>query len=125
MVKILLGAIISVLSAFILYTIGIWSSRLQRKIKKWHVILLWLGLLCDAMGTILMMKLAKGELTLNFHSFTGVLGIILMLFNAGWATVVIKRGDENSRVNFQKFSILVWFIWLIPFISGGMIGMKK
>lgn len=51
--------------------------------------------------------------------------IILMLFHAIWATIVLIKKDEKARINFHKFSITVWLIWLVPFISGMIVGMSK
>jgi hypothetical protein len=30
---------------------------------------------------------------------------------------VLVRKDEKMIANFHKFSIAVWFIWLIPYLS--------
>jgi len=40
-----------------------------------------------------------------------------MLFHVIWATEVLVRKDETMIVNFHKFSIAVWFIWLILYFS--------
>ena len=121
----LIYAIISITSALIFYTIGVWSEKLQRELKKWHLFVFYLGLIFDTLGTTLMSKIAHGGFQFNFHGITGILAIILMLFHALWATVVLVKNDEKTKANFHKFSILVWVIWLIPFISGAILGMAK
>jgi uncharacterized repeat protein (TIGR03987 family) len=40
-----------------------------------------------------------------------------MFVHAIWATVVLVRKDEKMILNFHKFSVVVWFIWLIPYFS--------
>jgi uncharacterized repeat protein (TIGR03987 family) len=40
-----------------------------------------------------------------------------MCIHAVWATVVLIRKDEKMIANFHKFSLAVWFIWLIPYSS--------
>jgi uncharacterized repeat protein (TIGR03987 family) len=40
-----------------------------------------------------------------------------MLIHAVWATFVLVRKDEKAINNFHKFSVVVWFIWLIPYFS--------
>jgi uncharacterized repeat protein (TIGR03987 family) len=40
-----------------------------------------------------------------------------MFIHAVWALVVLLRKDEKAIVNFHKFSIVVWLIWLIPYFS--------
>ena len=119
----LFNAILSITSALVFYTIGVWSEKKQGSLKKWHLMVFYLGLVFDTLGTTLMSKLVSGGFQLNFHGITGLLAIILMLFHALWATVVLIRNDEKEKVSFHKFSIIVWTIWLIPFISGAIFGM--
>ncbi|WP_315108428.1 HsmA family protein [Clostridium intestinale] len=121
----LLYAIISITSALIFYTIGVWSEKIQGELKKWHLVVFWIGLCFDTLGTTLMSKLAGDGFQLNFHGITGLIAIVLMLFHALWATFVLVKNDVKAKVNFHKFSIIVWIIWLIPFISGMIVGMSK
>ncbi|WP_297424843.1 HsmA family protein [Clostridium sp.] len=121
----LIYAIVSITSAFIFYTIGVWSEKMQGKLKIWHLIIFYLGLFFDTLGTTIMSKIAAGGFQLNFHGITGLLAIFLMLFHALWATIVLIKNNENAKIKFHKFSILVWIIWLIPFISGAILGMAK
>ena len=58
-----------------------------------------------------------GGLTFDIHGLTGLLAILLMLVHAVWATVVLIRKNEKLTSSFHKFSILVWLIWLIPYLS--------
>ena len=62
---------------------------------------------------------------MNFHGLTGILAIALMLIHAIWAAVVLIKKNENMMSKFHKFSIVVWIIWLIPFISGAASHMGK
>jgi len=121
----LIYAIISISTALIFYTIGVWSEKIQAKLKTWHLILFYLGLIFDTFGTTLMSKLVKSGFELNFHGITGLLAICLMFFHALWATIVLIKNNEKDKANFHRFSIIVWIIWLIPFISGAIFGMTK
>lgn len=116
-------AIISMNLALLFYTIGVWSEKWQKTLKKWHLVVFWIGLVFDTTGTTIMSKIASGGLQLNFHGITGALAIILMLFHCMWATAVLIKNDETMKRKFHKFSILVWLIWLIPFISGAIFAM--
>jgi len=120
----LINAIISITLALIFYTIGVWSEKKQGELKKWHLLVFYLGLVFDTLGTTLMSKIVNSGFQLNFHGVTGLLAIILMLFHALWATIVLIKDDEKAKANFHKFSIIVWVIWLIPFISGAIFGMS-
>lgn len=121
----LIYAILSITSALIFYTIGVWSEKKQGELKKWHLAIFWIGLIFDTLGTTLMSKIANGGFQLNFHGITGLLAIVLMLFHALWATIVLVKNNEKVKANFHKFSISVWLIWLIPFVSGAIFGMNK
>jgi len=121
----LVYAIVSISLALVFYTVGVWSEKLQGTLKKWHLCLFWIGFVFDTLGTTLMGQLANDVLKLNFHSVTGVAAIVLMLIHAVWATIVLTKNDQKQKINFHKFSILVWFVWLIPYLSGMIIGMIK
>lgn len=102
--------------ALVFYSIGVWSERIQGRLRVWHTIFFWLGLVCDTLGTGLMFEMAGG-LTYDIHGLSGLFAIILMFIHAIWATIVLIRKDEKMILNFHKFSIFVWFIWLIPYFS--------
>lgn len=102
--------------ALVFYSIGVWSERFQGRLKTWHLVFFWLGLICDTWGTGLMIEMAGG-LTADIHGITGVIAILLMLIHAVWATFVLIRKDEIAIRKFHRFSLFVWFIWLIPYLS--------
>jgi uncharacterized repeat protein (TIGR03987 family) len=118
----LLIAVSFIFAACILYTVGVWSEKIQQRLKSWHVVVFWLGLTCDTIGTGAMGILAGSIIQCNFHGLTGLLAILLMLFHAAWATIVIARKNEPMILQFHKFSIFVWIIWLIPMITGMILG---
>ena len=109
--------------ALVFYTIGVWSERLSGRLKSWHLIFFWGGLVFDTIVTGMMMEMA-GQLTADLHGLTGLLAIALMLVHAIWATVVLLRKDERAILNFHKFSLLVWLIWLVPYFSGFFLSME-
>ena len=102
--------------ALIFYSIGVWSERLQGRLKIWHTAFFWLGLVCDTWGTGMMFEFVGG-MSYDIHGISGLLAIILMLVHAIWATIVLVKKDEKMIVSFHKFSIFVWLIWLIPYFS--------
>jgi uncharacterized repeat protein (TIGR03987 family) len=102
--------------ALLFYSIGVWSERLQGRLKVWHTVFFWFGLVCDTWGTGMMFDYVGG-MRYDIHGFSGVLAIALMFVHAIWATVVLIRKDEKMIANFHKFSIAVWVIWLIPYFS--------
>ena len=115
-------ATIIITLALVFYSIGVWSERIQGRLKPWHLVFFVLGLICDTVGTGMMIEMAGG-LTFDIHGVTGVIAIVLMLIHAAWAFVVLLRKDEKMITNFHKFSLVVWFIWLIPYFSPMIFGM--
>ena len=119
----LIFAVIAITSALICYSIGVWAEKISGQLWLWHLIFFWIGFVFDTTGTTLMGDLAGGGFTMNLHGISGLLAIVLMLVHAVWATVILVRKDEKQKKNFHKFSIVVWAVWLIPFVSGAIAGM--
>jgi uncharacterized repeat protein (TIGR03987 family) len=113
---------IIITAALVFYSIGVWSERIQGRLKPWHLAFFVLGLICDTWGTGMMIEMAGG-LTFDIHGITGVIAILLMFIHALWALVVLLRNDEKAILNFHKFSVAVWVIWLIPYFSPMLLGM--
>jgi uncharacterized repeat protein (TIGR03987 family) len=111
--------------ALIFYSLGVWSERIARYLKPWHVVAFWVGFTFDISGTYAMHLLAKGPFDIREpHTLTGQIALWLMLVHAIWATRVIVKKNEDIRNKFHKFSIVVWSIWLIPYFGGMYLGMK-
>ncbi|MGN1029983.1 MAG: HsmA family protein [Butyricicoccaceae bacterium] len=120
----LLAAIVTITLALIFYTVGVFSERRSGILKRSHVITFWLGLCFDTTGTTIMSHMAGDGSLFSAHGITGAIAIVLMLFHAVWATIVFARKDEAKQRSFHRFSIVVWAIWLIPYILGMMMGMS-
>jgi uncharacterized repeat protein (TIGR03987 family) len=116
-------SIILITLALVFYTIGVWSERLAGRLKAWHLAFFWAGFVCDTTGTGLMMEMSGGDL-FSIHGLTGVLAILLMLVHAVWASLVLARKDEKAILNFHKFSLFVWLVWLIPYLNGFFVSMR-
>lgn len=118
----LLIAITFIFAACILYTLGVWAEKISKRLKVWHALVFWLGFSCDTIGTGAMGKLVGSIIQFNFHGMTGLLAILLMLFHAIWATIVLIKKKEKQIIKFHKLSFWVWVIWLIPMITGMIFG---
>ncbi len=102
--------------ALLFYSVGVWSERIVGRLEPWHLGFFIAGLICDTWGTGLMFKLAGG-MVFDIHGISGLAAILLMLVHAGWAFAVLQKKDEKAILNFHKFSVMVWLIWLIPYFS--------
>lgn len=110
--------------ALVFYSLGVWAEHLEKCLESWHVIAFWTGFVFDTLGTLHMGLLEPGFDWMSLHAITGQIALWLMLVHAVWATRVIRRGSEATRMDFHRFSLLVWGIWLVPYIGGMYLGMS-
>ena len=111
--------------ALIFYSLGVWSERIARYLKPWHVAAFWTGFIFDVAGTWAMHRMATAPFDLlNLHTLTGQIALWLMLAHAIWAMWVAHRGSEEARTGFHRYSLFVWLVWLVPYFGGMYLGMK-
>jgi uncharacterized repeat protein (TIGR03987 family) len=118
----LFTAILFINLACLFYTIGVWAEKIQHRLKIWHTLLFWMGFASDTIGTTAMSMISGSLIKMNFHGLTGLTAILLMLFHAVWATIVLIRKDEKMILKFHRLSVVVWIIWLVPMITGMIFG---
>lgn len=124
MSTLLILSIICMTLALTFYTIGVFAEKKTGTLLKWHAAIFWLGFIFDTTGTSIMGKISGGGFSFNLHGVTGAVALLLMAFHAIWATVILITKKETAKHTFHKFSIVVWAIWLIPYVIGIFIGMK-
>ncbi len=103
-------------SALVFYTVGVWGERIIGRLRWWNLVFFVLGLTCDTLGTGMMFAYVGG-MSFDVHGISGVIAIGLMFLHAGWALVVLLRRDEAAIRTFHRFSVVVWVVWLIPYLS--------
>jgi len=111
------AAAVLMVAALGFYSTGVWSERLAARLKPWHLAMFWLGFACDTAGTERMRRIA-GVFRFTFHGTTGIIALLLMLAHALWATLVLVRRDEKAIRTFHRVSVVVWTVWLVPFLTG-------
>lgn len=118
------AAVALMFAAFASYSFGVWAVVITRHLRPWHAAFFWTGFLLDTTGTELMRQLAGG-FQWNLHTVTGAAALLLMLTHAVWATVVLVKRDKRALRTFHGLSITVWGIWLIPFVTGLILGHRQ
>jgi uncharacterized repeat protein (TIGR03987 family) len=122
---ILIFSFVTITLALIFYSIGVWSERISRYLKLWHVVTFWIGFSFDVTGTLAMHFISDNPFDLTDpHTLTGQIALWLMLAHATWATMVVRKDHTVLRKNFHRYSLIVWLIWLIPYIGGMILGMQ-
>jgi uncharacterized repeat protein (TIGR03987 family) len=119
-----LAAVILITLALIFYSVGVWAERLVRYLKTWHLVMFWTGFLFDTSGTLAMDMMKPGVDWTSSHTITGQIALWLMLAHAIWATRVVRKGTQEARARFHRLSIVVWLIWLVPYVGGMILGMR-
>lgn len=109
-------------SALVFYTIGVWGERIVGRLRWWNFVFFVLGVICDTIGTAMMFEYVGG-MTFDVHGISGVIAIALMIVHAVWALVVLLRKDEAMIRKFHRFSVFVWVVWLVPYLSPMFVAM--
>ena len=118
-----LAASILITLALVFYSIGVWAEHLARYLKGWHVASFWTGFFFDTSGTFAMELIQPGFDWASSHTITGQIALWLMFGHALWATRVVRKGTEGTRRRFHRLSLIVWSLWLVPYIGGMFLGM--
>jgi uncharacterized repeat protein (TIGR03987 family) len=125
MSKILILSTILINLALIFYSIGVWAERFSKYLKKWHVVVFWIGFTFDVLGTSAMHFISDKPFDFtDMHTLTGQIALWLMLAHATWATVVVRKNKTELLKKFHRYSLFVWLIWLIPYFGGMIMGMN-
>lgn len=110
--------------ALVFYTIGVFKERSDGELRPIHLLFFGLGLASDVTGTSLMQQIAATSVGVaTTHLVAGSLALVLMLVHVIWAIAVLVRDHPDAKARFHRFSNLVWLLWLVPYISGMLMGM--
>jgi len=121
---IIIIAVISITAALLFYTTAVWWNWATKRLEIKHLVLFWLGLAGDILGTA-MMKSSVETVTYDLHTISGytALGLMLIITLAG--SLAIMQNNERVLTNFHKFGVPIWCIWTISWITGVVLGIQK
>jgi uncharacterized repeat protein (TIGR03987 family) len=105
-----------VLLALVCYTTGVFASLIKKGLQRWHMIIYWIGITLDMLGTAFM-AILSGGFKLDSHGITGIIAFVCMLANACGATVVLKKNNETQLRRFPFISLIIWLIWLSSVVT--------
>ncbi len=124
MPTIIIIAVISITAALLFYTAAVWWNWTNKRLELKHLILFYLGLAGDILGTA-MMKSSVEEVTYDLHTISGYTALVLMLIITAAGTLALMQKSERVLTNFHKFGVPVWCIWTISWITGVVLGIQK
>lgn len=120
-------AIVLISLALAFYTLGVWAERRSGELRWLHVGAFAAGLAADISGTTVMSMIAdSGRPTgveqnpglTQIMAVTGLLALVLMALHLAWAIITMIRNRVDEKRVFHRFSIIVWAIWLVPYVTG-------
>ena len=121
----LFQAVIWMNLALVFYTWAVFSARRQGLHRK-HLLLFGAGLLCDYVGTHLMLLygLSTGVVP-EWHIFIGIASLSGMAFHflLALAAAFVRRAEGVNRL-FHRVSLGIYSAWLIAFITGSVAGIS-
>lgn len=121
----LIAATCVITAALLFYSIGIWAEHVKGRLRFWHVGLMLVGLVCDAVGTGLMKSVAQFTSVNNeLHTVLGVVTIFIMMVHAMWAIWVLTVKTPIVKLYYNRFSLFVWCIWLVPYFFEIYLGLS-
>lgn len=110
--------------ALVLYTTSVWSERIQRQLKTWHLVVFAIGVITDVLATWLSI-LFVGGIVFTTHAIFGFSSLVLMLLHFFWAVLVYVRDKQAGARQFHRFSLFVWSVWMMSYLTGLITGMQK
>ncbi len=124
MPTIIIIAVISITAALIFYTLAVWQNWRAKRLEIRHLILFWFGLATDLLGTA-MMGASVEEITFDLHTISGYTALVLMLTVTFLGTYAVIQHKDGIRDNFHKFSVPIWFVWALSWVTGVVLGVQK
>ncbi len=125
MKPIILISVLSITTALVLYTIAIWRNWRMKLLTTVHIVLLWFGLVADALATQMMGLSIEGDITWDFHTISGYLGLGLMAVLAVVGSWAKWSDHEAVLMSFHRYAIPVWIIWVVSYATGVVIGIQR
>ncbi len=121
----LLQAVIWMNLVLVFYTWAVFSARRQGLHKR-HLFLFGAGLLCDYVGTHLMLLygLSTGVIP-EWHILIGLasLGGMAFHFLLALAAALVRRAEGVNRL-FHRISLYIYSGWLVAFVTGSVAGIS-
>jgi uncharacterized repeat protein (TIGR03987 family) len=122
----LIQAVIWMNLALLFYTWAVFSGR-KHGLRRKHLIIFGIGLLCDYLGTNQMnlFALTYGKAP-EWHNITGIASLGGMAFHFLLA-LIASLANKTEAVNlvFHRVSLSIYTCWLIAFFSGAVSGMMR
>jgi uncharacterized repeat protein (TIGR03987 family) len=119
----LIHAVIWMNLALVFYTWAVFSARRQG-LQRRHLFIFGFGLLCDYVGTHLMLLYGHSKgIEPEWHILIGLASLSGMAFHflLALAAALVTRAEAVNRL-FHRVSLGIYTAWLIAFLTGTIAG---
>jgi uncharacterized repeat protein (TIGR03987 family) len=106
-----------IITAFVLYTLAVWSEWAVKKLKPWIAAVFVTGFMCDLAGTLGMAMLRTSPIFSRIHGIFGAVAIFIMFLHALWAMLALMKSGKAEEY-FTRFSRFAWLLWMAAFLTG-------
>jgi uncharacterized repeat protein (TIGR03987 family) len=110
-------ALILIIIALTLYTVGFWQSRKYN--YQSAVIFFLLGFGFDFVGTWTMYQVT-GKITWGFHSILGMLALFLMFMVVILGFIALFKLSNKLADWFRRLVPYAYGVWVLSFITGAI-----
>jgi len=110
--------------ALVLYSVAIWSDRHSPQLKRWQILVFFVGVVADIWG-VWLSYLFVGQWVFTPHAILGFTALGLMLLHFIWLLLAFKSQDQQKMASFRRFGVAVWSVWLVSYLSGFVSGIQK
>ncbi|MDD2853005.1 MAG: TIGR03987 family protein [Desulfuromonadaceae bacterium] len=121
----LFQAVIWMNLALVFYSWAVFSAR-RNGLHRKHLLLFGFGLLCDYLGTHLMLLygLSTGVVP-EWHILVGIASLSGMAFHLllAFVAAMVSRTEGVNRL-FHRVSLIIYSGWLIAFLTGSVAGIS-
>jgi hypothetical protein len=119
-VNVIVG-LLSLLLAFILYTVGTWTAFRRKGFGPVQVTTLWLGFALDVTATVSMAWRIGGldfSPTGALHTTLALVVMVGMAVSAAVGTYAWSKQDAQLGAKMARLIPLPWALWLLMFLWG-------
>jgi hypothetical protein len=109
--------LVALLVALVLYSVAAIGAFRAKRIKRSHVIELWIGVFFDVLAT-LMMAIQIGGFGRDLHTALAILAWAGMTAGAGFATWAMIASNERVSALTARWLLAPWVFWVLMFLYG-------
>jgi hypothetical protein len=115
-VNIIVG-LFALLVALALYTVGVWAAFRSKRVKSWHLLVLWVGVAFDVLATA-MMAVQIGGLGRDLHTVLALLAWAGLVAAAGVGTWALTMSHDRMSAMVARWAVAPWALWVVVFVYG-------